>query len=119
MQAVNPGHRIVFVQDNCSIHTAGQVREWFREHEEDIEVLPWPAKSPDLNPIENLWGRMVQSWEDIGYNGVRERTVPQLTDHVNEVWGHFRNGDICTNLVASMRNRLEECIAANGYYTKY
>lgn len=50
---------IYFVQDNCPIHRARNVRGWFDRHP-DIEVIPWPAKSPDLNPIENIWALMVQ-----------------------------------------------------------
>ncbi|KAK9675088.1 DDE superfamily endonuclease [Popillia japonica] len=50
-----PPHRITLVQDNSAVHTAAAVKEWFQQHQEDIEVLLWPAKSPDLNPIENLW----------------------------------------------------------------
>ena len=35
--------------------TAGAVRSWFEEHEGELEHLPWPAKSPDLNIIEPCW----------------------------------------------------------------
>lgn len=47
---------IYFMQDNCSIHTAKIVKEWFSEHPEII-LLHHPAMSPDLNPIENIWGK--------------------------------------------------------------
>ncbi|CAF0787459.1 unnamed protein product [Brachionus calyciflorus] len=43
----------IFQQDGSSSHTAHSVRNWFQEKQ--IPVQPWCPRSPDLNPIENLW----------------------------------------------------------------
>lgn len=45
---------LIFQQDNAPVHRARVVSNWFDE--KNIEAMQWPALSPDLNPIENLWG---------------------------------------------------------------
>ncbi len=44
----------IFQQDLAPAHTAKSTKSWLNEH--GVGVLDWPANSPDLKPIENLWG---------------------------------------------------------------
>ena len=46
----------IFQQDNAPLHKARYTDKWFKQ--KCIEVIEWPPLSPDLNPIENIWGLM-------------------------------------------------------------
>ncbi len=43
----------LFQQDLAPAHTVKGTKSWFNDH--DVTMLDWPANSPDLNPIWNLW----------------------------------------------------------------
>lgn len=107
------GDGFIFMQDNARPHTA-RVSMNFLE-EEGIEVFDWPARSPDLNPIEHVW--------DILGRRVRGRqhppsTVGELREALVEEWGAIPQNDI-RSLIRSMPNRCMECIDAHGGHTRY
>jgi len=41
-----------YQQDNAPCHKSKVVLNWFKEN--NVDVIPWPARSPDLNPIEHI-----------------------------------------------------------------
>ena len=100
-----------FLQDNDPKHTSGVVTKWLHEH--GVSTIDFPPYSPDLNPIENLWGVMARAVEQHACD-----TMEELQDVVAAEWDKVNADYMCT-LVHSMPQRCEAVIEAKGWHTKY
>ena len=104
---------IIFQQDNDPKHTCRLVKNWLEEQE--FRTIVWPAQSPDLNPIENLWGclkRKLAEHEN-SPNGIHE-----LQERVQVEWERMPVEE-CQKLIESMPRRVQAVLKAKGGYTKY
>lgn len=109
-----PPGTVYFVHDRCPVHQARVVQDWFDQHPQ-FQLLPWPSKGADCNPIENIWGTMVNSWEP----GM-ERTREQLMNHTREVWDMYRaRPALVRSHTANMPRRLQAVIERDGGWTGY
>lgn len=103
----------IFQQDNAPCHTSRETKKWLQENR--IEVMAWPAYSPDLNPIENLWGIMTQHV----YAGGRQfDDVHELRKAVEAAWDAVTKEQLDT-LVKSMRRRCVKVLQYQGGYISY
>ncbi len=77
---------LIFQLDLAPAHTAKSTKSWLNDH--GVGVLDWPANSPDLNPIENLWGIVKKMRNKRSKNAIPTSVVPQ-TDHLHATpnWG--------------------------------
>ena len=107
------GEKWVFQQDNAPVHRAKVNLNWFNR--EKINVIPWPSLSPDLNPIENLWGLLARK---VYANGRQFHTIAELKTAITQSWAEITIAER-RPLVESMPNRLFEVIRLNGAKTKY
>jgi transposase len=98
--------------DNAPGHTAGITQRAIRQN--NISVEPgWPANSPDLNPIENIWGMMKLVVYRKQYNNLDE-----LKAAVEAEWERIPVATL-RNCMLSIPRRLAKCMKLKGRYTGY
>ena len=74
-----------------------------------ILFLPkWPAQSPDMNPIENLWQVLKQKVHD-----KTPRNLNALWEMVSQAWEHLTSDEIQV-VTGSLGNRVQALVKAKG-----
>ncbi|GFT21615.1 transposable element Tcb1 transposase [Trichonephila clavipes] len=100
----------IFQQDNAHSYTARISQKTLR----GVQLLPWPAYSPDLSSIEHVWDVIGHSFQTLPLL----RTNDQLWQMVEREWRTIPQGTIHT-LIDSVPRLVSSCIAARGGSTSY
>ena len=100
-------------QDNARPHVARVVTDFLTQN--NVNVLPWPAISPDLSPIEHVWDEMQRRLRGLQNQPL---TLPDLSRALVRIWNGIPQAFFRT-LVTSMRRRCQACIDSNGGHTRY
>ncbi|GFV47851.1 transposable element Tc1 transposase [Trichonephila clavipes] len=74
-------------------------------------TLPWPARSPNLSPVEHVWDQLKRQMPSC-------HSVHDLELAVQDLWAHLPRDNIRC-LINSMSDRVTACIAAGGGPTRY
>ncbi|MBW0488240.1 hypothetical protein O181_027955 [Austropuccinia psidii MF-1] len=100
-------NQLTLMEDGTPIHTAQVSNDWRQFN--NIHKLQWPANSPDLNPIENLWFKM----RYMVTNLFNPKTMEELKAAVNAAWGGIPFEHLY-NILVSMPHRMQAVVNARG-----
>ncbi len=97
-QHMLPSRRCVFQQENAKPHTAAITAAWLRSRR--VQVLNWPACSPDLSPTENIWH-------------IIKRKIQELGTYVRQEWDQIPTPKL-QKLITMMPRRLQTVVKIRG-----
>ena len=108
---------LIWQEDNAPCHTASKIRD---EKEAELKQaglktlveafgLKWPAKSPDLSPIENVW-----AWIDHRLKEHHITTLHGMRAFVNRLVRSKAFADVVSDMLDSFKRRLQKCVEMEG-----
>jgi len=112
---------LLFMHDNATCHKTPDVQRLLQEN--NIPVMKWPSRSPDLNPIENLWLELKKcfylKWKETYTTpSSSSNSYDRYSIMIKECWLEIE-GEFLKNLVESMPRRCAAVIKAKGGATGY
>lgn len=107
------GEDFILMHDNARPHVARCVKDYLEEV--GIAYMDWPARSPDMNPIEHLWDQLKRR---VRGRLTTPRTLQELRNALLEEWRDIPQSNI-QNLIRGMSHRLEAVIRVRGGNTEY
>ena len=109
----NNGNVTLFQQDNAHAHSTRLTMDFFNQN--GVQVLPWPAFSLDLNPIEHLWDQFGKSVYSLRHPPINQQ---QLAMALQEERDNITQEQI-QHLIQSMRHQCQATLDAYGGHTRY
>ncbi|GFV51754.1 transposable element Tcb2 transposase [Trichonephila clavipes] len=107
------GDKFVFMDDNATCHRTRVVQDCLDS--EGIQRLIWPGRSPDLNPIENVWDALGRQVAGRNYPPTNKNTLIRA---LTEEWDKLPQ-QLLDNIVQSMVLRVECCITLHSGHIPY
>ena len=112
IQEVYPdSHRLY--QDNDPKHWSEYIADFFEEN--GIVWWPSPPESPDLNPIENIWGSLKQYLR----NSYKPQNLSELKKGIEQFWNSL-TPEVCQKYISHVINKvIPKIIQVNGEPSGY
>ena len=103
----------IFMHDGATPYTANVTKDLLCL--EAVDVLNRPSRSPDLNPIENVWDFIKR---ELNNPNTIIRNVADLRVEIHRIWNDISQAST-RHLIHSCRRRVRAVLAARGDFTRY
>ena len=103
-----PDRVLLFQQDNAKPHTSKITAKFFNENTDYFNVLPWPAHSPDLSPIELLWAIVQERLME-----TQPTDIEDLKEKLLVIWNAI-DVQLCRRLIVQFEKRLKQIVENKG-----
>jgi len=104
---------LIFMHDLAPGHKAKLTQEALKKA--GFLMLPWPANSPDLNPIEGLWQNIKERLYRMPHKPTKREELEQC---IIELWNNIGQETVLKH-IDSLPERIQAVIAAGGGHTKW
>ena len=104
------GHRLQ--QDNDPKHRSKHIENFFEEN--GVNWWGFPPESPDLNPIENVWGSLKQFLR----NSYKPKNLDELKLGIQQFWMTM-TPEVCKKYIQHLQKVIPKVVELNGEPSGY